>query len=1151
MRLKLYLIDYMMKLFAGNVKEHYRHLKLSKEKDSWLPIKMKLHPTIALVYNNRRKSEIKQMYLHFTSKKSINNIEKLFMDSGCNSILIEGDHGVGKTTLVKEICIKWAEEQILTSNKLVLLMLLRDPDVQKITNLKQLIKYFMKLTTEEILDHLCSHIEASLGIGIMVIIDGLDELGYKLQFFAELISGKVLPKATIVFTSQPYEELHPYKELDAVIPSLAKSLKMSRTRRLKISSTRGLEMSSTSGLEMSSTDGFADSSSIIEEDSISAISSGTIVNQSLQMSSIKDCADSSSIIEEDSSSAVSSLPNVEHSFKMSSTNDCADSSSIDKENSSSAVSTVKYRSVIEQYKPVAASPILQRSVDTGPLLPSTSVSQDLIPKVTIVSRSRLPYCGNTYITVKIFGFNQSSIDECITATLAHSTSKLKSLQKHLQQHPHINAMCRNPAVMSMMVFICLCQPNNLPSTATKVYANFINSRIVHCLQRLGKLPENTSFSTLEDLPDLIVHKALQQLEKIAFDGLILDKVLFKIDELPDACKDDPICFGLLQSESTEYSRGDDTTPTQFSFLHLGIQEYFAAKHVASLPDDEVHALLNESFIVCNSKSHDIGTDDNNKRIRFLNMWILFSGIVGGKCNHKLRAVVETYLKQYSPPPSRSALVMPMLRDMFSIEKFQPLHRLYLLQCFKEAQDDKLCDEVFSSFCGKIVIINEVLNSHEIASLGFFLSQLQNKEWDLLQLSMCSIGDYGIHILHMYLCGNKTRQYNVKNITLHQNNLSGTSSPLIGDVIIHLKPHQLVVTWNKDINFKEMSNAVLATIALKVLHIPHNDISVQDAIAIADVVTSLEELDISYNKLGDDGAVLLSKGITITKTLKVLDISSNNMSPLGRVAILDATIKNASLENLKMGYNYRQSHAPLVVATTSINNILKSLDIQGCGICVIEANMIAHGITSLEELNISRNTSLGPDGVIAISNSKMLKILAMYMCDIGPSGASAIIAHYLLNNTSLEELDICNNAIGPDGAAAIATAISDNKTLKILQISNNNIGPSGASAIAHSLLNNTSLEELNICKNAIGPDGANAIAKSLTKNSSLNRLDMKYNCIGENGALEILRSLHLNNSVTSLHLFGYSELKCTTSMKEEEDKINSARKKLSKHSLIVW
>ena len=57
----------------------------------------------------------------------------------------------------------------------------------------------------------------------------------------------------------------------------------------------------------------------------------------------------------------------------------------------------------------------------------------------------------------------------------------------------------------------------------------------------------------------------QQLEKTAFDGLVEDKMVFTVEELPVLCKDDPTSYGLLQSTEC-YSAEEIGTPTQsFNF----------------------------------------------------------------------------------------------------------------------------------------------------------------------------------------------------------------------------------------------------------------------------------------------------------------------------------------------------------------------------------------------------------------------------------------------------------------------------------------------------------------------------------------------------------------------------------------------------------
>ena len=54
-------------------------------------------------------------------------------------ILIDGAPGMGKTTLCKEIAHQWANKKLLKDTKMVFLVFLRDPAMQKINDLKDFI----------------------------------------------------------------------------------------------------------------------------------------------------------------------------------------------------------------------------------------------------------------------------------------------------------------------------------------------------------------------------------------------------------------------------------------------------------------------------------------------------------------------------------------------------------------------------------------------------------------------------------------------------------------------------------------------------------------------------------------------------------------------------------------------------------------------------------------------------------------------------------------------------------------------------------------------------------------------------------------------------------------------------------------------------
>ena len=144
------------------------------------------------------------------------------------------------------------------------------------------------------------------------------------------------------------------------------------------------------------------------------------------------------------------------------------------------------------------------------------------------------------------------------------------------------------------------------------------------LKRVGNTPNDTSVTQIKKFPQPVC-EVLQQLQKVAFNGLVNDRIVFTVEDLPVLCKDEPSCYGLLQLTEC-YSAEEIGTPTQsFNFLHLGIQEYFAAKYVTMLPEDDVYTLLKESFIVTHS-------NQDSKSVRLSNMWILYCGITSGQCN---------------------------------------------------------------------------------------------------------------------------------------------------------------------------------------------------------------------------------------------------------------------------------------------------------------------------------------------------------------------------------------------------------------------------------------------------------------------------------------------------------------------------------------
>ena len=126
-------------------------------------------------------------------------------------IVVEGAPGVGKSTFAWEFCRRWMSGEIAQQYHLVLLLRLRDERIRKAQYLEDLFYHPSKGASSAV----CQELTTSDIFHALIILEGYDELSHSRRndpssVFNELISGKLLPLATVLVTSRPWatKDLH-------------------------------------------------------------------------------------------------------------------------------------------------------------------------------------------------------------------------------------------------------------------------------------------------------------------------------------------------------------------------------------------------------------------------------------------------------------------------------------------------------------------------------------------------------------------------------------------------------------------------------------------------------------------------------------------------------------------------------------------------------------------------------------------------------------------------------------------------------------------------------------------------------------------------------------------------------------------------------
>ena len=992
-------------------------------------------------------------------------------------ILIEGAPGIGKTVLAKEIAYQWATNEILTEIKIVFLLYLRDPHLQSINKIEQLVQYMSNecLNSEQI-TNITLHLVNTEGHQLCIVLDGFDEYPTSLQkssFIIDIINGVVLPEAIVVITSRPTATVSLHDRVDRRIDILG----LPKEERDKYIS----QTFSNSPKRKVELDRYLKQQPIINGLCFVPLHLAILLYLFQQ----------------------GSLPET-----------------LTEMNESFILHTI-YRH-LERYEQTPSGTVDKLSKLPQPFLDN------------VYGLSVLAFNGLQENKL-VFTFDEIKqacphFDETVGAINGFG------LLQAVEHYPHKGAgrtTSLNFLHYTMQEFLAALHVSNLPSeqqsslmenTFWDGHYNFmwmmfvgivgIKSDIFVNFVSKGKVYKRKSEIRIDDKIRKDKRKLLHvfQCYLEAKENTEIPKVislLFKDSEvifnkvklLPHnvtslmsfICTKESIHWKTLQLQQCEIGDIGMSVLQQFISENTSTLEYVDLSDNKSSPWGVYCAIIRYCSVNSLTLCGNHGIQDYVNEIK-----------EGLQMNTRLISLTLCNITN-----NGAITIAEAIRLNTTLQKLN-ISNNSISDDGAAAISDNL------KFSTSLQEINISQNSITNKGIKLFAEAIQiNSTLKNINISKNHISIEGL----LYFMEKVKKNCTLEVVNITHNNVTRSGLTSIKQCIENLqRPIQIYASWNvivsrngellKLCTFQESENIIEEDVWSFEDYDPDYIVTCLSECIKED--DTLLELNMSKNPIIIGREKKIIEAIKVNKTLLKLDASFTKIRDEDYIS--DCLKINKSLKKLNMSENMITSNGAKEIATAiRVNTTLEKLDLSCNRISNDGVSFISDGLknnNSLQELNISRNeiTSEGAQYIAeAIQVNTTLEKINVSCNAISDDGAAASLQF----NNSLQELNMSRNEITSEGAKKITEVIQVNTTLKHLDLSINKIADDGANFIGDGLQFNTSLQELNISHNYITNKGIKVITEAIQINSTLKNINISKNQISLEGLLHFMEAVKNN------------------------------------------
>ena len=500
---------------------------------------------------------------------------------------------------------------------------------------------------------------------------------------------------------------------------------------------------------------------------------------------------------------------------------------------------------------------------------------------------------------EILGFSSEQVEEYVTKFAEEDKHAGKTIWRHIGSNTNILSLCYIPAScfiicssLFQMAKFYGSKSLSLPTKLTDIYKKAVKIFYLrHNEEFRGKNFTREDFES-DNLPPN-VEKKFEKLEKMAFEGIKEGRLVFGGNEVR-GLEGSALFHRLPDRETTPLKREQ-----QFCFIHLTMQEFFAARHLANMDETELRNFVSTN--IADGK------------------WQLVFQFLAGLMNEKenLPSEIITDLLPVETEEKESEWYNEEWTDDMEPRKVtcwpteDKKHlAVTLFKCINESSEmeeivQRKLQQINFNFVNFIVC---QLTPVDCASVVTVIKNVQ--QISHLELAGNNFGPLGcFEICKLLKCSKSQLSW----LNLGANQLTDEGAKYLAEAInnnnCQLRTLNLIVNNISHIGAQHLAEAIknnncqLHTLILWINNI--SDIGAQHlAEAINNNNCQLRTLDLAANNISDIGAQHLAEAINNNNCqLRTLYLTANNISEIGAQHLAEAiNNNNCQLRTLILSHN---------------------------------------------------------------------------------------------------------------------------------------------------------------------------------------------------------------------------------------------------------